>query len=132
MSVNQWKLLNQVKEYVSKLNDKQAHKELNNVLQKIPTISVNEVLRYFEHVTSKTETKTNEPAATSANTKPQQKSYNLPNVFDSLKIKVGGKKDDIPEPPHKWKMPKQTVTKVNRIFVIIYIILLHFLLYFLV
>lgn len=114
MSVNQWKLLNQVKEYVSKLNDKQAHKDFNAVLQKIPTISVNEVLKYFEQSTDKTEPKAKESAVAPANVKPQQKSYNLPNVFDSLKIKVGGKKDDIPEPSHKWKTPKQIVTKVGE------------------
>lgn len=114
MSVNQWKLLNQLREYISKLNDKSAQvaiqKELQYIARRIPDLQ-KDILSYFEHNKDTTTGKDDivKQKEEHAVQQPQQSNKYLPNVLDSLK-----KKTDTPEVPH-WKRTTAVVTsKVKK------------------
>lgn len=96
MSVNQWKLLSQLREYISKLNDKSAQaaiqKELQYIARRIPDLQ-KDFMRYFEH---KETTEIVDQQKEEKVVQPPQQSNNkyLPNVLK--------KKNDTPEVA-RWK-----------------------------
>lgn len=111
MSFSQWKTLNQIRDYVAKLNDKSSHsvvhKELQNVLQKIPGLYSIHVFRNLKH-------EGKEPAETSiTNSEPQKANYALPQVFDSIKSKVIKAKEENTQLMPKWKTPNEVISKVS-------------------
>lgn len=103
MSVSQWKLLNQIREYISKLNDKSAQaaiqKEFQYIARRLPHLQ-QDVLKYFSY--NESEKVADKEVA------PQTSKYNLPNVLETLK-----KKNDAPEMP-RWKCTAPVVSKVRR------------------
>lgn len=108
MSVNEWKILNQIKCYMSKLNEKLRHKEFADILQKIPSLSNGQLFRYSMH-----ETEQQQPAE-NMEQKKVKKTYHLPNMLDGLKIKVNQTKNEVLlEPATKWKSPPSVVSKVD-------------------
>lgn len=110
MSLNEWKILNQIKCYVSRFNDRVIHKELAEVLQKIPSLSNSHAFRYFDYGI---EQQQSAEGAVKEEKKVEKTSYNLPNVLDNLKIKVKNNKiEALPDVPSKWKAPLSVVSKV--------------------
>lgn len=102
MSVNQWKLLSQIREYISKLNDKSAQasiqKELQYIARRLPHLQ-KDLFKYFNYSdTEKEVTTTTEPSK-----------YNLPSVLDTLKPK----KSEVPEVP-RWKSTAPVISKVRE------------------
>lgn len=113
MSVNQWKLLNQIREYISKLNDKSAQvviqKELQYIAKRIPDLQ-KDFLKYFDYNEKKEIIQQTEPVIQS----PPESNYNLPNVLK--------KKSNLPEVP-KWKTTTTTViSKVESVLLILCVI----------
>lgn len=112
MSINQWKLLNQLREYISKLNDKSAQaaiqKELQYIARRIPILQ-KDFLRYFEQKET-TENVVEQKEEQQVVQQPQQSNKYLPKVLDSLK-----KKNDISEVP-RWKTATAVViSKVIKV-----------------
>lgn len=136
MSLNQWKLLNQLKEYVNKSSsDKSAlfvlSREWISLLQKLPSL--------YEDVTSVAK-QTLEPAPSNHDLLPKQQlqqecnhpthhgnskatpkellpkdsqSYNFPQVLNGLKLKINTKSngDETDDTGSKWKTKKDVVSK---------------------
>lgn len=98
MSVNQWKVVNQLRDYISKLNDGSVQKELRYIVRRLPHLQ-KDILKYFEYG--------DRSASVEAETKTEPSRYNLPNVLESLK-----KKPEAPEVP-KWKVTGVAVSKVR-------------------
>lgn len=129
MSVQHWKLLNQLREYVSKssANEKGVlfvlTKEWMSVLQKLPMLygSVeSQVTRNFESESTVVDNQTTEekkPSNKEYKEPPQKedKSYTLPQVLTGFKLKKNASQNEpLPvETAPKWKPTKENVSKVN-------------------
>lgn len=131
MSVSHWKLLNQLKEYVSKSSSNEKgflfvlNKEWVSMLQKLAMMYGSadyETRRNFDTATAiankqiknekespKTDSK--EPAAK------EDKGYSLPQVLTGLKLKKNSsqKVEMSEELMPKWKSSKETVSEVIKI-----------------
>lgn len=118
MSINQWKLLNQIREYISKLNDKSSQatiqKELQYIARRIPHLQ-KDVLRYFDYG-ERTENVAENKDEVVVKQPPQQQQqqssvsrYNLPNVLETLK-----KKNDAADVP-RWKTTTTAVISKVRL-----------------
>lgn len=109
MSINQWKLFSQIREYISKLNDKSTQgaiqKELQYVARRIPDFQ-KDFLRYFDYKDTREDVKENERVV--QHSQPTN-SYSLPSVLETLK-----KKNDITDVP-RWKTATAVIiSKVKR------------------
>lgn len=109
MSINEWKILNQIKCYVSKFNERVIHKELAEVLQKIPSLGGGQSFRYFDYGIGQQQS----AEGVVQQKKIEKTSYNLPNVLDNLKIGNQNKNEAVPETSIKWKAPNSIVSKVR-------------------
>lgn len=125
MSVSQWKLLNQLREYITKLNDKSAQaaiqKELQYIARRIPDLQ-KDILNYFEH-NKETTTGNNDVVKQKEEQVVQQPPQNnkyIPNVLDSLK-----KKTDAPEVPQWKKTTAVVISKVKK-WIILWVLVFFF------
>lgn len=113
MSLNEWKILNQIKCYVSRFNDRVINKDFGEVLQKIPSLSSGQHFRYFDYGIEQ-----NRPSESPVKEqkKVEKTPYDLPNVLDNLKIKVKQNKIEVLPEVSKWKAPITIVSKVTILF----------------
>lgn len=109
MSLTQWKLLNQLKDYVQKFsNDKKlqnaVNKEITQFLQKLqPSVYASESIRFFDS--------TSTPEATPA----IEDKSSFSNVLNGLKIKINKENENNKEIVPKWKTSTSTISKVSSI-----------------
>ncbi|KAJ9595475.1 hypothetical protein L9F63_013339 [Diploptera punctata] len=128
MSVQHWKLLNQLREYVSKSSADEKGvlfvltKEWMSVLQKLPMLykSVeSQVTRNFEteSVVGKSPTELKETCNKEQKepASKDEKSYNLPQVLTGFKLTKNGNQNEVVsvDPTFKWKPPSEHVSKIS-------------------
>lgn len=112
MALNQWKVLSQIKDYLSKVSSDKTfqnafNKEFAHLLQKMqPSIYGSEIVRNYDTsvVDTKTQTKSEVKTETESNV------INLPNVLNGL---MKRKEEPIKESTPQWKTASATVSKVN-------------------
>lgn len=137
MSLTQWKVVNQLKDYISKVsNDKTLqnalNKEVAHLMQRFqPTIYGNDIIRNFESnsdknssAVEKSETKKETSivtAAVTANNTTDDSNYMLPNVLKGFKMQISGREEPNKEITPKWKTESPAITKVTIFFDLIFI-----------
>lgn len=114
MALTQWKVLSQIKDYISKFsNDKNLQNALNkefaHFLQKYqPSVYGDKIVRNLESTVTTRET----PKRTEAVVEPktEQSGLSIPNVLNKL---IPTKEEPNTEVQHKWKTTSSTISKVN-------------------
>lgn len=130
MSLTQWKVFNQLKEYYNKYStDKNFqqlfNKELASLLQRFqPSVYGNDIIRNFETNLTKENEKENAQEQVELQKSEQKKSepevaaikdQGYGSLLTGLKLKMT-KSDSVPEKiPPKWKTVKSTVSKCSVI-----------------
>lgn len=111
--ISQWKLLNQLKDYISKFSADKAfenalNKEFAHFLQKIqPSVYGNDLIRYFESITLQID---NKNVDKNKIRNEQNTTTYFPNVLNGIKIKIGGNSEGKKLVP-KWKEAQLAVLK---------------------
>lgn len=115
MALTQWKLLNQIKDYISKFsNDKNLqnvlNKEFAQLLQKYqPSVYGDNIVRNLESAVTTKETHKKLESDVSGEQKTDQTSLSIPNVLTKL---IPSKEELVIEPQPKWKDTNTTISKV--------------------
>lgn len=127
MSLTQWKLLGQLKEYFYKFSqDKKfqnaVNKEIAQLLQKLqPSVYASEGVRFFD--SNVTQSKSGDTSEAKVEAKVESKvehkeepggTYVFPNVLTGLKIKISPKETETKAIVPKWKSSAPVISKVNR------------------
>ncbi|KAF2900576.1 hypothetical protein ILUMI_05618 [Ignelater luminosus] len=126
MSLTQWKLLNQLKEYFYKFSqDKKfqnaVNKEIAQLLQKLqPSVYASEGVRFYDANANVRQSKSNDTSETKVEAQVENKvehkeqssgAYVFPNVLTGLKIKISPKEEEIKAVIPKWKNSTAVVSK---------------------
>lgn len=118
MALTQWKLFNQIKDYITKFsNDKNfqnvLNKEFAQLLQKYqPSVYGDSIVRNFESAVSTKNNERKNKAKALPEPKMEQTSLTIPNVLNKL-MPASNKEEIVVEVQPKWKDTTTSISKVN-------------------